>query len=241
MRTGVTDREGRYLFIVDPGEYYLTVTHPQIAFPSEILRGKPEDVSYTHLYTGGTIRVTEENTTINPNIPLDPDVKKKTNSQILIKHYLRKLQNGFSLVGPIGSLISMLINPTPLFIILFFVHLILYTLFSRLARPPQPKSWGLVFEQKTGKTIPRTVIRLFDQTYHKLLETQVSNNKGRYAFLVGPNTYQLNAQKIGYQGKTLDNLLVAEQGFIDQDLRLMKGGEAPPNLTPQTPNPPTGV
>jgi hypothetical protein len=43
------------------------------------------------------------------------------------------------------------------------------------------------------------VVRIFDKRFHKLLETQITDKDGKYAFFAGPNVYMLMADKAGYE------------------------------------------
>jgi hypothetical protein len=42
-------------------------------------------------------------------------------------------------------------------------------------------------------------VRIFDKKYNKLLETQITDARGRYGFIVGRNIYYLLGQVAGYQ------------------------------------------
>jgi len=42
-------------------------------------------------------------------------------------------------------------------------------------------------------------LRVFDKQYNKLLETQVTDSKGRYSFLVSGDNYYVTAEKSGYK------------------------------------------
>ena len=94
-----------------------------------------------------------------------------------------------------------------------------------MGRPTRPKSYGVVSDKKSKKGIPNTIIRIFDTKYHRLLDTQVSDGSGRYAFLVGQNKYQLNAQKSGYQAVTTEELDLSDkkkEAIIDKNISLVK-------------------
>ena len=44
-----------------------------------------------------------------------------------------------------------------------------------------------------------TVVRLFEPKYNKLVETTLTDNLGRYAFVLGPNEYFVSFNKGGYK------------------------------------------
>ena len=76
----------------------------------------------------------------------------------------------------------------------------------RLAVPQKPKSWGIIYDEKTHKPLARTAARIFDQQYNKLLETQVTDKTGRYSFLVGRNKYYVSYEKDGYEKKQSETI-----------------------------------
>ncbi|MCX6742909.1 MAG: hypothetical protein NT116_01610, partial [Candidatus Parcubacteria bacterium] len=64
---------------------------------------------------------------------------------------------------------------------------------------------------------------LFDIKFNKLLETQLTDSKGRYAFLVGKNIFQLLAEKDGYQPKEIKPVdLSINNEIVNLDIALAK-------------------
>ena len=76
------------------------------------------------------------------------------------------------------------------------VNVVMYALFRRMAVARKPKNWGIVYDEKSKKPLQNVVARIFDAKYNKLLETQVTDVRGRYAFLVGQNTYYVTFEKL---------------------------------------------
>jgi hypothetical protein len=67
------------------------------------------------------------------------------------------------------------------------------------------------------------VVRIFDIKFNKLLETQVTDAKGRYSFLVGQNEYQLLTEKPGYQSREVKPVdLVKNEEIVNLDVGLNK-------------------
>lgn len=60
-------------------------------------------------------------------------------------------------------------------------------------------SWGIVYDSKTKRPVENTIVRIFDAEYHKVLETKVTDEEGRFEFLVKPGKYYLTATKEGYR------------------------------------------
>jgi hypothetical protein len=100
----------------------------------------------------------------------------------------------------------------------------LFLLFRRLAVPPKPKGWGIVYDAQTQKPLARTVARLFNTQYNKLVATQVTDDRGRYYFLAGDSNYQIRFERKEYLPTTTEpiNLVGKETESIDVQVGLKK-------------------
>ena len=47
----------------------------------------------------------------------------------------------------------------------------------------------VVWDKRTGKPVEHAIVRLFSKKFSKLIETQVTDARGRYAFFAGPSEY----------------------------------------------------
>lgn len=218
VQTRVTDREGRYAFLLQPGTYYIKITKPNFSFPTYYSKDKKEDFKYLDIYHGEEILVTEKNAMVTPNIPIDPvEVEKAMpDRRIILTYFSRKLQDIIAVTGIILAAGSVLISPKLWMIGILLAHCLLYGIFKRLSKPPRPKSWGIVYEKQTRAPVGRTIARIFETEYNKLLETQITDGRGRYSFLVGNNIYYVTFYKPGFQPKRTEAL----------DLRKVERGAA---------------
>jgi len=228
VRTRVTDADGRFFFVAPPGRYYIKVAKQGFNYPSEYLKGKTIDSKYLDLYFGETISVTGEETSIVPNIPLDPVGREPVSDRrVIFRLILRKIQYLISFSGVILAAVIVIIVPTILTIGLLLFHSFIYLIFRRLGRPRKPKGWGIVRDKETKKPLPRTIVRIFDQKYNKLLESQITDTDGHYGFLVGSNVYYLTASKPSYatvKTNPLDLTKLEEGAVISKNIDLPKGG-----------------
>ena len=197
LRSAVTDKDGRYFFIIKPGEYKITAVKVGHTFPSVFLRGQKEDALFVDLYHGESITVTEE-TTITANIPLDPTTVTKTPRRIYFEGIGRRVQKSAGVLSIIGLIISSVIVPSVLTFSLLGGNILMFLVFRRLAVPRKPKNWGIVYDEVTKKPVKNVMARIFEAKYNKLLETQVTDNQGRYAFLIGNNVYYVTFERTGY-------------------------------------------
>lgn len=85
----------------------------------------------------------------------------------------------FSLLSPFSSLIAKL--------------LLLFGVFKKSKKP-----WGIVYDSENYKPIPMSVVQIFDKETNRILETQVTDDEGRFGFLVKKGEYFINVVKKNY-------------------------------------------
>jgi len=254
LRTAVTDKDGRYVFIVQPGQYKLSVAKPGYVFPTAFLKSQTEAVTYVDLYHAEVLKV-EKESSLTLNIPIDPVGKDRTPNQIVAAGIARRMQTSLGILAIVFMAGAAVISPTPFVLGMLFVNIISFFVFRRLSITAKPKSWGIVYDEKTKKPLRNALARIFEARFNKLLETQITDNKGRYTFLVGRNVYYVTFEKPGYQKQQkgpvdLVDEKRAKEGVIGMDVGLPplapgasagKGGE-PPKIPPAGPgSQPTGL
>jgi len=227
IRTVVTDKEGRYILFGNQGTFSLASTKPGYIFPSAFLKKTKTDSAYVDLYYGEDFDIKQDSQTISYNIPMDPIEKKESIRKLWLKNILRGLQYGLAVGSIVFTLISFIITPNIKIGIFLIFNIMLLILFIRLARPKKFKEWGIITDS-TGKPIKNAVVRLFETEYNKLLSTQLTDNKGRYAFLAGRNVYYITCEKSGYEiikTKPIDTRTKSKTGLITVNMKLEKKGQ----------------
>lgn len=200
LQTRITDGQGRYSFFVKSGVYRLQVVKKGYEFPTRYLVHDREDGLLLDLYHGELVEVKESGALIAANIPVDPmEVAEKTPQKLLSEKRWRIVQRVSAAVGLVTSFASLLLSPGWLTAVLFVLQVMTYALFYRLAAAAKPKEWGIVYDGASKRGVGQTVVRIFDKRFHKLLETQITDKQGKYAFFAGPNVYTLMADKPGYE------------------------------------------
>ncbi len=231
VQTRITDALGRFTFIVSPGDYHLQVVKPQFTYPTVVMSHVKEDAGFLDLYHGEVISVTAQSA-LTPNIPMDPIVKEETPRSILLKQVLRKIQRGAGGLSTMVSIGAVFVVPTPAMAIFATAQVGLYLLFRRLGVAPKPKGWGIVFDQVTNERLGRAVVRIFNKKYNKLLETQMTDENGRYGFVVGKDVYYLVADHPKYERYVSPeiDLVQSKENLIDHKILLKKKGTVSPQV-----------
>lgn len=223
LQTQVTDQHGRYTFIVNPGSYVIRCEKKDFTFPTRLLNRDKEDGVYNNIYHGEPVTVTHSGKTLlNYNIPLDNAQKPKPYRALLFQHGFKNIQRSVALLGPLLGMLIFLFQPTTFFFAMMLLHFALYLIFIRMTRKPKAKGWGYVVDSLVHAPVKNAVVKLFDTEHHKLLDTHITNNKGQYNFLVGPNKYYLTVEKEGYElyRSGILNVPHGEEGVISKDITL---------------------
>ncbi|MDD5726404.1 MAG: hypothetical protein PHC53_03280 [Patescibacteria group bacterium] len=222
VQTRVTDKNGRYVFYPKPGNYLLEISKPGFAFPTQYLADQKVDGDYTDLYHGEMIAL-EDSDPIALNVPMDPVKVVETPRRVLYNYFIRSFQHIISLLGVIISLVSLIISPTWILALLFLAQVAFYLLFRRLAMPAKAKPWGLVYDTSTRKPVQGAVVRIFDRKFNKLLETLITDSKGRYGFFADKNNFYVTVEKTNYQKFTsldIDLVKTRKETIVDLNIGL---------------------
>jgi len=75
---------------------------------------------------------------------------------------------------------------------------VLFLLFRRITDRPWGRPWGTVYDAQTRTWLPRSVVRLLDARFGRVIETQVVGSRGEYSFVVGPSRFRVFADREGY-------------------------------------------
>jgi cysteine-rich repeat protein len=181
----VTDLQGRYGFAVSDGKYRLEVEHENYE-KKEIkveMNGKVEG-------------------SVNQDIGLVSRKAAKFNLKRWIKTKLANARDLFPRVsrytyifGLIFSIVATIFSPVLynyLVIVFYIVVLIVYILLGI------KRGLGRVYDSKTNKGIGGAFVRVFDTKDNKLIDNQMSDESGKYMFVVKEGKYNLLASKKGY-------------------------------------------
>ncbi|MDD5039662.1 MAG: carboxypeptidase regulatory-like domain-containing protein [Patescibacteria group bacterium] len=234
----ITDAQGRFGFLVEPGEYYVTVVRPGYIFPSHIL--KTAAISqYENIYRGDTFTVSEKDAgTLNINIPIDPDTEAVPESRLRwlrilnrIGFILERVSTPLLITGTVLSWLALVLDP----VIANYAILSLYTaliFIKYLIGGILERSWGVTQDAETGEPISMAVVRIYNAEKSTLLGTRVTNSRGQFTALVAPGSYYLVAVKNGYETfKSRPITVGRRQGLIRLKVELKpKEAAAAPTL-----------
>lgn len=236
VRSFVTDAKGRYLFLVPAGTYLLSVTREGYApYTSDPLQHAKEDESVEQLIhdhvdldpVAGAIAVSGVKkpvlatvTTQSQWAQASAQEQQREDRKIRRSVYKKRFWTVVAWIGPIVSLLMLVLHPSWWLVGVCALHLVLLWIFVRLAHKREGRTWGRVLQVRTRRPIARAVVRLFDKKHGRLLLSYLSGAGGQYAFLVGDGEYLIAASKDGYEPEQRISPVKQSGGVVAQDLGL---------------------
>jgi hypothetical protein len=198
--SAVTDALGHYRLTVSPGEYEVEISKTGFTFPSVFLKKRLVSKTYDNVLPSRRIKI-KDHGIITKNIAVDPPEGTAGRSRVFRRGFVLddNLQLIMAYASPFAALIYPLIQKTSAAawsIFGVFTAVICYRLTNFLPGKP---AYGVITDAETGEPVERAVARLFDAKFNKLLRTEVTSAKGRYAFLVNRGSYYMTLKKEGYR------------------------------------------
>jgi len=202
VASAITDLDGRYGFLVGPGNYQISASKTNYAFPSQKLVGKINDELYNDLYYGGAVEVKQDGEAIIKNIPMDPlkfdwnEFAKKDKK--LMRFYsrfdviLRKAIDLFFVVGFFVAIISFFAAPYPYNSIILIIYIGLLVL---RAINIKIKAYGNIIEGATKNPLSFAVLRIMMPETNIEVAHKVADKYGRYYCLVPSGRYYVKIEK----------------------------------------------
>jgi hypothetical protein len=205
----ITDDEGRFGALVGPGTYYLKIA-------ANGYQG----------YQSEAVTISSPEQILNLELSLSPIVEewglefvKKINVLNALKRFVELINPYLLALGTLISVISLIIVPNGLNYATFFIYLALDGLkiyFTvHLLKP-----FGNVINETSSDPLPLTVVRVFDEEKNWLLATKVTDEQGRFNFLLAPGKYYLTCNRDGFLPYRSETLTLEKAGMPTLDIKL---------------------
>ncbi|OGZ18591.1 MAG: hypothetical protein A2175_01170 [Candidatus Nealsonbacteria bacterium RBG_13_42_11] len=236
-KTKITDLNGRFGFLVSPGEYYIDIKNlasseqdyievrkTRYKFPSTKIKGSKDEL-YDDLYHGELIKI-KDPAFISINIPLDPvgfnwnEIAKKEVSRF--NYHWELFKRWFPTfafyTGLVLAFFFLFFEPNTFNITMGWVYIGLFALRSFGFRQ---KSWGLVLDKKTKKPLAFSIIKVFPAGTDAVIQRTICDKVGRYFILAESGVYDLLVEEKKaeeYQPVKKYSNLITKTGVLNKDL-----------------------
>ncbi len=228
VASAITDLDGRYGFLVQPGKYKIVAQKTNYDYPSFRMEGKSFDEVYGDIYFGTDLTITHEGETITKNIPMDPQkfdwnefTKNKGNMNTFIKGtsvVWAKISKIMFIIGAIISLVSLIFAPAPYNIIIFGLYVVAYVLNFIVF---ETKKAGTLMDKATGLPLSFAVVKIFREGDESPITKKIADKYGRYYSLVPKGRYSLKIDKKNddesYTEVLKTDVFEAKKGMINGD------------------------
>lgn len=211
--TQLTDKDGRFMFTLDKGEYFLKFKKEGFeSFQTQFI--KVEDASQP----------------VFLNIEIIPErfydlassaVGKSKRFLAKLRDLLVKINPFILLGGTILTIYNIAIDPSSYNYFILFVYIVfdciqLYYLIH-LSR-----SFGIITDSTSGQPLDLAVVRLFDHQRQLLLFSKTSDKYGRFSFLVNKGEYYVTVFKSGFVDYHSEKLYFSHDDVLNEDIRLTR-------------------
>ena len=201
INTSITDLDGRYGFLMEPGTYKITANKTNYTFPSVKLAGKVNDELYTDLYFGEPLSVTTVGEAIIKNIPLDPTSfdwnEYAKGAQHLLKFsskkdlLIAKISTLIFYVGASISLIALVLTPKTFNISIAILYAVVFVARNTILKP---KPQGTI-TTKDNTPLAFAILRIFSATTKLEIIHKVTDQAGKYLCLVPNGMYYATIER----------------------------------------------
>ena len=230
IATSITDIDGRYGFLVDPGIYTIATHKTNYSYPSSKLAGKTSDELYNDLYFGEQIEIKSEGEVIVKNIPMDRigfdwnEFAKKEQRRMKFFHHWDVIFGKFSdimfILGFLVSVIVLIVVPGPYNVIIFGLYVLMFGL-RRLSIGRGKK--GNISFAESGVPISYGILRVFSQSGQEIAH-RVVDRLGNYYCLV-PNGYYITTIEQKNEDSTYSKVFTSEPlevkgGILKKDFKI---------------------
>lgn len=225
VASSITDIDGRYGFLVDPGNYTISVNKTDYLFPSEKLKNQSSDELYQNLYHGEHLTISSSSEVITRNIPMDPLKFNWNEFAKRIEHrnkfYSRRMlviaeiSDTLFVLGAIISAIALFFTPEPYNYIIVAVYLILFAIRQFGIKQ---KDKGTIFDAKTGAPLAFSIIRIYQASTNTEIAHRISDKHGKFYCLIPNGNYYLKIDKKldagDYRTVFVSNTLEVTKGIL---------------------------
>ncbi|HKZ34998.1 MAG TPA: carboxypeptidase-like regulatory domain-containing protein, partial [Patescibacteria group bacterium] len=184
LSTRITDIDGRFGFLVDPGNYTVEVRKANYFFPSKVVLADHDEV-YDKIYHGESVPIAKSGQVITVNIPIDPigfdwnQAKKFSFYAAIWQRVMFRVSSVLFYIGFLLSIIWVTARTSGLNIAIFGLYLLFFGLRLFVLKP---KTYGVVFDHERNP-IPYALVKVFSTEQKVMVAASATDEKGRYYLL----------------------------------------------------------
>ena len=205
VASSITDIDGRYGFLVQPGAYKVVPKKTNYTFPSRTLSNNLSDELYKDLYFGDYLNVGREEVIVK-NIPMDSlnfDWNEfAKNKDKIFRFYSKRellvarLSNWLFSLGFTASAFALIVSPERFNLIIFALYIVIF-IFRRTNF--KQKARGRILDQN-GDPLSFALISVYSFETNVEIAHKAADQMGHYHILVPNGNYYVKIQKKNEDG-----------------------------------------
>lgn len=209
VELSISDRQGRYGFANHWGAFRLKVSRVDFIFPAETRQSS----FYERIYDGSLIKMAEPQQSVIFNLPLEPHATSRLSLTfwlwfIKLNHLLQRIRLPLFALGAVLALLMVIINFGYIYAVFLGFCLLLIMVDLRALKKAIAKG---VVNDVYARPLADAIVRIYHKEDNRLLETALSDKRGRFSFRVNPGVYYLVATKPKFVD-TKTHLMYLEKG-----------------------------
>ena len=203
----LTDKNGAYFFLAEPGSYRLRITKNGYRLANVTSRS---EYYYGNTYTERDVLNLKDTNVINRNIPL---IQYKANRwEFLTKGTFLTIITILFWAGFLFNLYLFITYPTVLNTIIFLVYSFIASLKTLYVSHP---TLGVV-RNKQGKAYSFASIKVLNQDTQELVARTITDQHGRYFMMLYPGNYSIQFSDMNNQLILQKNVTFKDQGVFSE-------------------------
>ncbi len=228
----ISDIDGRYGFVVEPGKYILKAQKVNYEFPSKKIKEERTDGVYDNLYFGEEIEIRKKGEILAKNIPMDPlkfdwnEFNKKSKNRL---RFYSKIDRFFSSIlinflfnlGFVISVAAYFTVPEPYNLVTLLLYISIWFL-RKLGL--KPRMGGYIIEKETGNPLSFAVLKIYLWESGDFFSQKVANKNGKYYCLLPVGDYHLTIEKknsdSSYSQVFSSGKITAKKGVINDRFKI---------------------
>jgi Carboxypeptidase regulatory-like domain len=231
VATSITDMEGRYGFLLPPGNYKIIAHKSNYEFPSKKLDGNLSDELYSDLYYGGSVTLEENDGVLTKNIPMDPlsfDWNEFTKKQNKLSKFnahkeliLAKISEFMFAIGFFITSLATFVSPKFYNVLLLVVYLLIYILKKTILKP---RPYGTIKSNDTGRPLSFAVLKVYLSNSSNEYVHRVADKNGKFYCLIPNGQYTISIDRKNadesYTEVYREEGIKVEDGYINKKFNI---------------------
>lgn len=192
VNQSVSDLEGRYGFVISPGDYRLEVTQTGYKRFVKEITIKPED----------DVQLYDIKLSKNSDTYIRISIQEKFKSAL--KDLYKRISSTLFYLGILFSTIAFILTPNLLNIVIFLIYIAILS-YNAYKSYKGISKYAAIVDSETSLRIPYAQVKIFDTESNKLIDSIVTNYNGLFDYYGDEGKFAIYVEAKGYKFPSKNN------------------------------------